>query len=94
MSAKENIGLGIITLAWGAVMILGLTIHVWTIVASYIAKGLIVAVFTFLMPGISEIYWFVKIGIELGFDSNYCVAIMAYLGLWGLVFLGAMIATD
>ena len=92
MSAKEYIGGGIMMLAYIVAGILGLVIHVWTIVIAFMTSGLFAAVLTFIFPVLSEIYWFFKVGSSLGFGTNYCIVIMVHIGLFGVVFLGAKIA--
>ena len=93
MSVKEVVGGGIMGLAWVAASILGLVIHVWTIVLAFSVSGLFAGVLTLIFPGLSEAYWFFAIGSNVGYGTVYCVSIMAYVGLFGIVFVGAMIAT-
>lgn len=81
-------------IAWIAASILGLVIHVWTIVIAFSVSGLFAAVLTLVFPLLSEIYWFFKVGINVGFGARYCISIMAIFGLWGVVLLGAMIASS
>ncbi|WP_045213515.1 hypothetical protein [Desulfonatronovibrio magnus] len=94
MSAREYFGGGIMALAGIAATVLGLIIHVWTIVIAFFVSGLLAAVITLIFPFLSQVYWFFRVGSNLGFDTNYCVAIMAYVGLFGIGFLGAMIASS
>lgn len=94
MSVKENVGGGIMGLAWITASIVGLVIHVWTIVIAFSIKGLFGAVLTLVFPVLSEIFWFFKVGNHVGYDTTYCVAIMAYVGLVILAFVGAMIASS
>jgi len=89
----KNIGSGIIGLACMAASILGLIIHVWTIVISFSVSGLFAAVLTLMFPVLSEIFWFFNVGSNVGFGTTYCVAIIAYIGLFGVVFLGAAMAS-
>jgi hypothetical protein len=92
MSVREIVGGGLMGLAWIAASILGLVIHIWTIVIAFSVSGLFAAVLTLIFPVLSEIYWFFKVGSNVSFSTTYCVSIMAYVGLFGVVFLGAMIA--
>ena len=94
MSVREYLGGGIIGLAWLAASILGLVIHVWTIVIAFSVSGLFAAVLTLVFPVLSEIFWFFKVGSNVSFGTTYCVSIMAYVGLFGVGFLGAMIASS
>ncbi|MDP2798900.1 MAG: hypothetical protein Q8O60_03315, partial [Deltaproteobacteria bacterium] len=61
---------------------------------AFLLSGLFAAVLTLVFPVLSEIYWFFKIGSNAGYGTTYCVSIMAYIGLFGLGFLGAMIASS
>jgi hypothetical protein len=92
VSAAQNVGIGIIALAWIAAWILGLVIHVWTIMISFAVSGLFAAVLTLALPVLSEIYWFSTVGSNLGFGTVYCVSVMAYVGLLCVPFLGAAFA--
>lgn len=88
MSVKEFIGGGILGLSGLILAILGLVIHVWTIVLAFSFSGIFAAVLTLIFPVFSEIYWFLKVGLNIGFDNNYCLAIIAYV----IIFVIAMIA--
>ena len=92
MSIRGFVGGGIMGLAWIAASILGLLIHLWTIILALSVSGIIAAMLTLVFPVFSEIYWFFKIGSNIGYGSIYCVSIMVYIGLFGIVFLGGMIA--
>lgn len=92
MSMKEGVGAGIMGLAWIAASILGLVIHVWTIVIAFMLSGLVGAVITLILPVLAQAYWFFKVGASLGFGTTYCVAIMAYVGLLVVAVIGAAIA--
>jgi hypothetical protein len=94
MSVRNYLGGGIMGLAGIVASILGLIIHVWTIVIAFIISGLFAAVITLAFPVLSEIYWFFKVGSNAGFGTTYCVSIMAYVGLFGIAFLGAMILSS
>ena len=62
---------------------LALVIHVWTVVVAFFASGLLAAVFSLMLPMLSTVYWFFKIGASVGYDSVYCVAVMAYVVIIG-----------
>jgi hypothetical protein len=89
---KKYVGAGIMGVAWIGAAILGLVIHVWTIIIAAQLSGLFEAVLTFIFPVLSEIYWFFKVGSNFGYGSYYSVAIMAYIGLIIVTLLGAKIA--
>lgn len=94
MSIRQYLGGGIMGIAYIAASILGLIIHVWTIVIAFSLSGLFAAILTLIFPVLAEFYWFFKIGSNFGYGSIYCVSIMAYIGLFGLAFLGGMIMGD
>jgi hypothetical protein len=87
MSIKEAIGGGVIALSGISFAILGLVIHVWTTVIAFIVSGLFAAVLTLVFPVLSQIYWFFKVGSNIGYDTLYCVSIMAYVALIVIVFI-------
>ena len=70
-----------------AIKTFGLVIHGWTVVVAFLAKGFLAAVLSFMMPVLSTVYWFFKIGANIGYDTLYCVAIMAYAVIVGGVLL-------
>lgn len=82
MSTKSMAYAGVGGVAWFSAGILGLVIHVMTIVIAVKVSGIFAAVVTLMLPVISQIFWFFKIGNAFGYGSNYCVAIMAYIVLW------------
>jgi len=94
MSIRENVGGGIMVLALIVASILGLIVHVLTIVIAFSVSGLFAAILTLIFPVLSEIYWFLKVGSNVGFGTTYCVSIMTYVGLFGVGFLGVMIASS
>lgn len=94
MSIRENVGGGIMVLALVVASILGLVVHVLTIVIAFSVSGLFAAILTLIFPVLSEIYWFLKVGSNVGFGTTYCVSIMAYVGLFGVGALGVMIASS
>jgi len=94
MSIQEVVGGGLVGLAGLAATILGLVIHVWTIVIAYAIGGLFAAVLTLIFPVLSEAFWFFKVGTNVSFGTLYCLSIIAYVGLFGIVFLGAIIELE
>jgi len=87
MSVREKITIGIGAPLWILIQIGGILIHVWTIILAYAFSGLFAAAITFCMPVISELYWFVKIGSRYGFNHQYCIIIMGFIGVSIFVFL-------
>ena len=88
MSVKENVGCGILGLTMIAVNILCVVIHVWTIVIAFLVSGIFAAVITFIFPVVSEVYWFLNIGANVGFGTTYCVSIMVLIVLFVVMFIG------
>ncbi|HLQ24804.1 MAG TPA: hypothetical protein VK138_02875 [Acidiferrobacterales bacterium] len=68
-----------------------LGLHVYTIVVAYNASGIGAAVVTFMMPPLSEIFWFIRIWYLNGFWNGYTAAIAWLVTLLvvggGLIFL-------
>jgi len=94
MSIGEYVGGGIMALIWIVASILALIIHVWTIVISFLLSGLFAAILTLVFPVLSEIYWFFKIGSNMGYGTTYCVSMIVFICLIGLLLVGGMIASS
>jgi len=93
MSVQENAGCALAGTAYMILSVLGVIIHVWTIILAFMIKGFFAAIITFVFPVLSQIFWFFKIGANVGYTNNwFCIAIMVYAGLWVVVFVGAAIA--
>jgi hypothetical protein len=89
VKVKEGAGCALIGIAYPIMGILGLSIHVWTIVIAFTTLGLIVAVITLVMPVIVEIFWFIQVWRITGTVMNrYCLAILAYVGCWIVMLIG------
>ena len=94
MTVRENVGAGVMGMAWIGAQILGAIIHVYTILIAYSLSGFFAAVISLALPVVSQVYWFFKVASLAGFGATYCVTIMAFLGLLGLGFLGALLAAS
>ena len=94
MGLKQNASLGIMGLSMFAAGIIGIVIHIWTIGIAYSTSGIFAALITFFFPFISEIIWFFKLGSALGYDTTYCVAMMAYFVFSVLAFIGSIFASS
>ena len=94
MTVRENVGAGVMGLAWMGAWVLGAIIHVYTIVIAYSLSGLVAAVITLAFPVVSQVYWFFKVASFAGFGATYCITVMAFLGLLGLGFAGALLAAS
>lgn len=63
--------------------ILGLLIHLWTILIAFNISGIFAALISLVAPLFAEAYWFfVSWGVTGTPFNTYGVAIMAYAGLW------------
>jgi len=91
MKALEILGGGMMAIGYISFSILGLIIHVWTIVIAYHISGLISACITVVFPVFAQIYWFIEVGRNVGFGSIYCLAIITYVVLIGIGILGLII---
>jgi hypothetical protein len=92
MSVREKVGGGFIGTAWMIMPILGLFIHFWSIVIALSISGIFSAMVTFVLPVVSTIFWFFKVGFNVGFDNFYCLSILGYIGLMIIFFAGMVIA--
>lgn len=93
MSVQENVGCALAGTAYMILSVLGVIIHVWTIILAFMIKGFLAAIITFVFPVLSQIFWFFKIGSNVGYTNNwFCIAIMVYAGLWVVVFVGVALA--
>ena len=94
MSVKEYLRGGIMGVAGIAGIFLSLVIHIWTTVIALTVSGLFAAFLTLILPVLSEIYWFFKVGNNVGFGTTYCVSIIVYVVLFIIVGLGTMISKE
>lgn len=93
MGNRQILGYAIGGTAYVILSILGLILHVWTIIIAFMIKGFLAALISFVLPVISQIFWFFKIGSNVGYTNNwFCISIMAYVGLWIVAFIGMAIA--
>ena len=85
-------GVAISGTAYIVLMILGLLLHLWTIIVALSVKGILAAIFTLALPILAQIYWFFKAWSISGTLLNpYCLGIFAYIGLWIIVIIGILI---
>ncbi len=93
METKQRVGFAVAGIAYVIMGILGAIIHVWTIVIAYAISGLFGAVLSLIFVGLAQLYWGIKIWNVTGtLWNNYCLALIAYVGLLGIVGIGAMMA--
>jgi hypothetical protein len=58
----------------------GYAIHLWTILIALKQMGVLMAILTLILPGIAEVYWFIRMIIYHGTLMNpYCLVIIGYL---------------
>ena len=67
MSERLMVGTGIAVIAKFIAAILGLIIHIWTILIAYSLSGVFGAVIAALLPPISEFWCFLYVGIKEAF---------------------------
>ena len=73
--------------------ILGIVIHVWTILIAFSTGGLISAGITLIIPVVAQIYWFIAVWSATGTIVNpYCLAILGYIVAWVVVIVGMKMA--
>ena len=93
MGIRAKIGNGIGAPLWILIQLGGLVFHVWTIIIAFAYSGLVAAVFTSILPPISELFWIVKIGSRYGFNHQYCVVGFVLVGMLVLVILIGLLAS-
>lgn len=81
MNTRNSALVGIYAFTLFGTQILGLIIHVMTIIVAYNGSGLFAACISMVTPVLSEIYWFFKVWANAGLGNYYCLAILAFLGL-------------
>lgn len=62
-----------------AVVLAGVFIHVWTIIIAHSASGFWSAVVAFVLPGLSELFWFFRLTSKFGFFNPYSIALLVYV---------------
>ncbi len=69
----------------GTFFVLGAIVHFWTIVKLADFHGFFAGVIGCMLPGFSQAYCFVKVGMSQGFFSGYCIAVIATVISFGLM---------
>ena len=89
---REGAGCALVGIAYPIMGILGLVIHVWTILIAFAMSGLVGAVITLMVPVLAQIFWFIKAWSLAGTVLNlYCLGILAYIACLVVVFVGMAI---
>jgi len=75
----KKVGFGVSYVLYLLLGIVGIIIHVWTILIAYNMKGLIGACISFVLPILSEIFWMIaSYTISHTIFTIYNVVIMSY----------------
>jgi len=53
-------------------------LYFWTVIIAY-KVGVLALILSLLLPGLSQIYWFIRVGFSSGFGSPFCIAVLVYL---------------
>ena len=82
-------GCVLVGLAYPVMILLGVVLHLWTIVIAFSRTGFGAALLTFIFPVLSELYWGRRVWNATGTLANaYCGALLAYGALWLTVVIG------
>lgn len=90
-------GLGAVIGIWIIIAnILALLLHVWTIIIAFSQSGLGGAVLTFMLPILSEIYWFFRsIGYTETWFNTYSIIIYITIAMYLIpIALGFLITKE
>lgn len=66
-------------------------VHYVTIITALDRSGWLMCIAAFMLPMISEIYWFIKIGTAEGFNAIYCQTIIVYTSILIVIFIFILI---
>lgn len=92
-NVRRGVGCVLASTAYLVMTLLGLVIHVWTIVIAFNAKGLFAAVLSCIFPVIAQLYWgFVGWTTTGTLFNPYCLALLSYVFLWAIIFVGGLTA--
>lgn len=73
---SDNLILMFVLQYWGIFAITSIITHIWTVIIAFSEGGIISGLFTFIAPGISEIYWMIKM-----IGENNVFSIIAFVQL-------------
>ena len=89
VGTRGRAGCVLVGLAYPVMTVLGLVLHLWTIVIAFSASGFGAALLTLIFPVFSELYWGRQIWKVTGTVLNeYCGALLAYAALWLVMIVG------
>ncbi|HNX91845.1 MAG TPA: hypothetical protein PKY78_03975 [Candidatus Omnitrophota bacterium] len=67
-------------LAFAGAFVIGFLLHIWSAVEAFLIYGMPAAVITFMLPVISEFFWFIRMWMYEGTMLNpYCLTVVGYL---------------
>lgn len=85
-SFKENATIGVLGILLIIMNILGVLIHLFTVLMAYEVSGFIMAAVTLAMPVFAELFWFVRVWIiREEFLNPYTMGILVYLSAYILM---------
>lgn len=91
---KKGAGCFLAGSAYLILSILGIIIHVLTIVIAFLSGGIISATLSLILPVLAQLYWGFRIWSATGtFFNLYCLALAGYVVLW-IVFIIGMLMTE
>jgi hypothetical protein len=73
---------GIFYIVTMVMWLLGIIMHIWTVIIAFNVHGLISAAISFFLPLISQIYWGYKVWIHIGIDSPYLQWLVVLFSTW------------
>jgi len=83
---KENATIGFLGVLFITMKILGVLIHLFTVLMANEVDGFIGAALAFIFPGVAEVFWFVRVWIITGTVFNpYSIGILAYVIVFILI---------
>ena len=92
---KQGAGCAIAGIAYLVMGVLGLIIHIWTILIAYSFAGILGAAISLMFPVLAQIFWGFKIWAHTGTIMNgYCLALIGYVVAFGAVLIGAGMLSD
>ena len=87
---RKGTGCAIAGIGYLALSILGLVIHIWTIIIAYSFAGILGAAISLMLPMLSQIFWGFKMWNYTGtIMNNYCMSLIGYVVAFIVVIIGA-----
>ncbi len=92
---KQGTGCLLLGVAYPIIMLLGLIIHIWTVVIAYFSGGIVAVLISLMLPVLAELYWGYTIWSTTGtFFNLYCLALLAYVVAFMIASVGISMADD